>query len=263
VDLQLADKKAFISGSTQGIGYATARALAAEGAAVVLHGRTSAGVERAVAQLQAERPGVDVSGVAVDVAQGDQARDVIDSLGSVDILVNNVGVFELKPFTAITDEDWRHVFDVNVMSAVRLSRQLLPGMLAQGWGRIVFISSESGVNVPADMIHYGVSKAAMLALGNGLAKLTRGTQVTVNAIVGGPTYSDGVASAVRSIADARGVSEDEMRAAIAQGNATSLVQRFLDPAELASLVAYLASPLSAATNGSALRADGGTLVQVL
>jgi NAD(P)-dependent dehydrogenase (short-subunit alcohol dehydrogenase family) len=235
VDLQLAGKKAFISGSTQGIGYATARALAAEGAAVVLHGRTSERVEQAVARLQAERHGVDVSGVAVDVAQGDQARDVIDSLGAVDIL----------------------------MSAVRLSRQLLPGMLAQGWGRIVFISSESGVNVPADMIHYGVSKAAILALGNGLAKLTRGTQVTVNAIVGGPTYSDGVASAVRSIADARGVSEDEMRAAIAQGDATSLVQRFLDPAELASLVAYLASPLSSATNGSALRADGGTLVQVL
>ena len=263
MDLQLAGKKAFISGSTQGIGYAAARALAAEGAAVVLHGRTVERVDQAVARLQAEGHGVEVSGVPFDVARDDEAREAIDSLGPVDVLVNNVGVFEVTPFTAITDEDWRYVFEVNVMSAVRLSRQLLPGMLARGWGRVVLVSSESGVDVPADMIHYGVSKAATLALGNGLAKLTRGTQVTVNAVVGGPTYSDGVASAVRGIAELRGVPEDEMKAAITQAKATSLVQRFLEPAELASLVAYLASPLSAATNGSALRADGGTLAQVL
>lgn len=263
MDLQLAGKTAFISGSTQGIGYAIAQALAAEGVAVVLHGRDSERVQHGVRRLQAGGHGVEVSGVAVDVADDDQLRDVIGSMGAVDILINNVGIFEVKPFTAITDEDWRHFFDVNVMSAVRLSRQLLPGMLAQGWGRIVFISSESGVNVPADMIHYGVSKAALLALSNGLAKLTRGTEVTVNAIAGGPTYSDGVASVVRELADARGIPEDEMKAAIAQGNATSLVQRLRDPAELASLAAYLASQLSAATNGSVLRADGGTLVQVL
>ncbi len=263
MDLQLAGKSAFISGSTQGIGYATAQALAAEGVAVVLHGRTSERVEEAVARLRAEGHGVEVSGVAGDVADGTQVREVLGALGAVDILVNNVGLFEVKPFAAVTDEDWQLFFDVNVMSAVRLSRQLLPGMLARGWGRIVFISSESGVNVPADMIHYGVTKAALLALSNGLAKLTRGSEVTVNAVVGGPTYSDGVATAVRSIAEAQGVSEADMRAAVAQGNATSLVQRFLDPAELASLTTYLASPLSAATNGSALRADGGTLVQVL
>lgn len=263
MDLQLAGKRAFVSGSTQGIGYAIAQALAAEGVAVVLHGRTSERVEHAVARLRAEEHGVEVSGVAGDFADHDQVEQVLDELRAVDVLVNNVGLFEVKPFATVTDEDWQLFYDVNVMSAVRLSRELLPGMLDRGWGRIVFISSESGVNVPADMIHYGVTKAALLALSNGLAKLTRGTEVTVNAVVGGPTWSDGVATAVRSIAEAQGVPEADLKAAIAQRNATSLVQRFLDPAELASLVAYLASPLSAATNGSALRADGGTLVQVL
>lgn len=263
MDLQLAGKSAFISGSTQGIGYATAQALAAEGVAVVLNGRTSERVEEAVARLRAEDHGVEVSGVASDFADDRQVREMLGALGEVDILVNNVGLFEVKPFTEVTDEDWQLFHDVNVMSAVRLSRRLLPGMLNRGWGRIVFVSSESGVNVPADMIHYGVTKAALLALSNGLAKLTRGTEVTVNAVVGGPTYSDGVATAVRSIAKTQGVPEADMKAAIAQGNATSLVQRFLHPAELASLTTYLASPLSAATNGSALRADGGTLVHVL
>ena len=263
MDLQLAGKSAFISGSTQGIGYATARALAAEGVAVVLHGRTHERVEAAVARLRAEEHGAEVTGVAGDFADDAGVRQVLDALGDVDILVNSVGLFEVKPFTAVTDEDWQLFHDVNVMSAVRLSRQLLPGMLARGWGRIVVMSSESGVSVPADMIHYGVTKAALLALSNGLAKLTRGSEVTVNAIVGGPTWSDGVATAVRSVAEAQGLPEADVKAAIAQQNATSLVQRFLDPAELASLATYLASPLSAATNGSALRADGGTLVQVL
>ena len=263
MDLQLAGRTAFVSGSTQGIGYATAQALAAEGVSVVLHGRTSERVEQAVARLREQQPDVEVSGVAGDVSDDDGVRQLLGALRDVDILVNNVGLFEVKPFAAVTDEDWRRFHDVNVMSAVRLSRHLLPGMLARGWGRIVFISSESGIDVPADMIHYGVTKAALLALSNGLAKLTRGTEVTVNAIVGGPTWSDGVAAAVRAVAEARGVPEADMKAAVAQANTTSLVQRFLDPAELASLATYLASPRSAATNGSALRADGGTLVQVL
>jgi len=262
VDLQLRGKSAFISGSTRGIGYAVAGALAAEGVAVVLHGRTDEGVERAVARLRAEGHGVEVSGVAGDFADEAGARAVLDALGPVDVLVNNVGLFEVKPFASLTDQDWQLFHDVNVMSAVRLSRRLLPGMLARGWGRILFTGSESGVNVPADMIHYGVTKAAVLALANGLAKLTRGSEVTVNTVLGGPTYSDGVAAAVRSLAEARGVPEAEMKAAVAQRNTTSLVQRFLEPSELASLVTYLASPLSAATNGSALRADGGTLVHV-
>lgn len=263
MDLQLAGKRAFVSGSTRGIGHAVARVLAAEGAAVVLHGRTPEGIDRAVDALRAEGHGVVVSGVAGDVSDDDQVRRLLEGVGDVDVLVNNVGVFELRAFTTTTDEDWRRVLDVNLMSAVRLSRQLLPGMLERGWGRIVMVSSESGVDVPSDMIGYGVSKAAMLALGNGLAKLTRGTEVTVNTILGGPTYSDGVASAVRSVAELQGLAEEDMKAAIAAGNTTSLVQRFLEPAELASLVAYLASPLSSAVTGAALRADGGRLVQVL
>ena len=263
MDLQLTGKRAFISGSTRGIGHAVARVLAAEGAAVVLHGRTAAAVEHAVSGLQAQGYGVEVSGVAGDVADDDQVGRLLEAVGDVDILVNNVGVYDVKPFGEISDEAWRHALDVNVMSAVRLSRRLLPAMLERGWGRIVMVSSESGVDVPANMIHYGVSKAAMLALSNGLAKLTRGTEVTVNTILGGPTYSDGVASAVRHVADAQALSESEMKAAIAASITSSLVQRFLEPSELASLVAYLASPLASATNGSALRADGGRLVQVL
>ncbi|MCA0143971.1 SDR family NAD(P)-dependent oxidoreductase [Blastococcus sp. LR1] len=263
MDLRLTGKRAFISGSTQGIGYAVARALAAEGAAVVLHGRTPDGVQAAVRRLREEEHGTEVSGIAGNVADDDELGRLLEAVGDVDVLVNNVGVFEVRPFAALTDADWRRVLDVNLMSAVRLSRQLMPGMLERGWGRIVMVSSESGVDVPADMIHYGVSKAAVLALSNGLAKLTRGTGVTVNTVLGGPTYSDGVASAVRHVADVQGLSEEDMKAAIAASNTSSLVQRFLEPAELASLVTYLASPLSSATNGAALRADGGRLVQVL
>jgi NAD(P)-dependent dehydrogenase (short-subunit alcohol dehydrogenase family) len=220
-------------------------------------------VDDDVRRLRAEERGVEVSGVAADVADDGQVARLLEAVGDVDVLVNNVGVFEVASFAAIADEEWRRLIDVNLMSAVRLSRHLLPGMLERGWGRIVMVSSESGVDVPADMIHYGVSKAAVLALGNGLAKLTRGTEVTVNTVLGGPTYSDGVASAVRHVAELQGQSEDDVKAAIAAGNTSSLVQRFLEPAELASLVTYLASPLASATNGGALRADGGRLVQVL
>jgi NAD(P)-dependent dehydrogenase (short-subunit alcohol dehydrogenase family) len=266
VDLQLGGERAFISGSTRGIGFAVARALAAEGAEVVLHGRSPEAVQEAVGRLRVDVAGAQVSGVAGDVADGGQVQQVVEAVladGDVDVLVNNVGLFEVKSFEEVTDEDWQLFLDVNVMSAVRLSRALLPGMLERGWGRVVLVSSESGVDVPGDMVHYGVSKAAQLALGNGLAKLTRGTGVTVNSVIGGPTYSDGVASVVRSIAEAQGASEEDVKAALAGRSTSSLVQRFLDPAELASLVAYLASPLASGTNGSALRADGGKLVQVL
>jgi NAD(P)-dependent dehydrogenase (short-subunit alcohol dehydrogenase family) len=174
-------------------------------------------------------------------------------------LVNNVGRFEVKAFDAISDDDWQHYFDVNVMSGVRLSRHVLAGMVTRGWGRIVFISSESGVNIPADMVHYGLTKSAMLALSNGLAKLTRGTEVTVNTILGGPTYSEGVAEAVTQISRAQAMTEADLKAAIIAANRTSLLQRFIDPGEIANLALYLASPLSAATNGAAVRADGGVL----
>ena len=262
MQLGITGKRAFISGSTQGIGYAIARALLEEGASVVLNGRSSDGVQNAVSRLTGELPGAVVDGIAADftdAAQVARLLEKIDELGDVDILVNNVGLFELAEFGDIDDDQWQRYFDVNVMSGVRLSRHLLPGMLARNDGRIIFVASESGVNVPADMVHYGMTKAGMLAVGNGLAKLTRGTTVTVNSILGGPTYSDGVSRAVDAISAAQGMPAADLKAAIASGNMTSLLQRFIEPREIAALAAYLASPLSSATNGAAVRADGGAL----
>jgi NAD(P)-dependent dehydrogenase (short-subunit alcohol dehydrogenase family) len=263
VDMQLRNKRAFISGSTQGIGYSIAKALLLEGAAVVINGRDDTRVQQAVKNLEAEVPGGDVWGIAADFTNVAEVQRLLHSLGSVDILVNNLGIFELKPFTEIADDDWSRFFDVNLMSSVRLSRELLPGMLDAGWGRIIFIGSESGVNIPADMTHYGVTKAGMLALSNGLAKLTRGTGVTVNTILGGPTYSDGVANTVHNIAEAQRLSTEDLKAAIIGGNKTSLLERFIEPDEIANLAVYLSSPLSSATNGAAVRADGGVLTTML
>jgi len=170
-----------------------------------------------------------------------------------------VGLFEVAPFAEIPDEQWQRYFEVNVMSSVRLSRRIIGGMLARDWGRIIFVGTESAVSIPGDMLHYGATKAASMALGNGLAKLTRGTNVTVNTVVGGPTYSDGVANAVDELSRIQGVPADAMKTAIIGRNQTSLLQRFIEPEEIADLVRYLASPLSSATNGAALRADGGVL----
>lgn len=263
MDMRLDGKRAFVSGSTQGIGRAIARALLEEGAAVVVNGRDEGRVRDTVAGLAAEVPGADVMGAVADFAEPDQVRRLLADLGEVDVLVNNVGLFEVAPFADIPDEDWQRYLEVNLMSGVRLSRQVLPGMLERRWGRIIFVASESGVNVPGDMTHYGVTKAAQLALGNGLAKLTRGTEVTVNTILGGPTYSDGVARTVEGIAAAQGIPAEQLKGAIAAGNATSLLERFLEPDEIARLAVYLASPLSSATNGAAVRADGGVLTALL
>jgi len=266
MDMQLEGRRAFVSGSTQGIGYAVAAALAGEGAEVVLHGRTDERVAAAVERLRGRAPGAVVSGVAADVADpaqvGRMCRE-LDVIGPVDVLVNNVGVFGVQPFTEVDDAEWSRYLEVNLMSGVRLSRHLLGGMLDRGWGRVVFVASESGVDVPADMVAYGVTKAAQLALANGLAKLTRGTAVTVTSVVGGPTWSDGVASAVDEVARAQGMAPAELAAVLAGSRPTSLAQRFLEPDEVASLVCYLASPRSSATNGAALRADGGVLPTVL
>ena len=263
MDMRLQGRTAFVSGSTEGIGYAIASALAAEGVRVTVNGRDAARVEAAVARLREEHPGSDPAGLVADFADAAEVARLLDALGQVDVLVNNVGLFDLVDFDAADDAEWTRYLEVNLLSGVRLSRRLLPGMLARDWGRIVFVGSESGVDVPADMIPYGVSKAAMLALGNGLAKRTRGTGVTVNSVVGGPTWSDGVARTVAGIAAAQGVPTDEMRAAIIGRNPTTLLERFLEPAEIASLVTYLASPLASATNGAALRADGGVLTTTL
>lgn len=263
MDMQIATSRAFVSGSTQGIGYAIARALVAEGATVVVNGREPGRVEKVVAELRAAFPGAEVTGIAADFTDEVAVRDLLDRLDDVDILVNNVGLFGLAPFAEISDADWVRYLEVNLMSGVRLSRHVLGGMLERGRGRIVFVSSESGVNVPADMIHYGVTKAAMLALSNGLAKLTQGTGVTVNSILGGPTFSEGVAAAIDQVAQAQAMDPDRVKAAIIGGNATSLLQRFIEPAEIANLAVYLASPRSAATNGAAVRADGGVLTAML
>lgn len=263
MDMQLATKRAFISGSTQGIGYSIAKALLDEGVSVVINGRTKRRVESAVRKLRSEVPGGTVSGIAADFSNPVEVQDLLESIGTVDILVNNVGLFDVRPFEDVSDDDWSGYFDVNLMSGVRLSRALLPRMLDAGWGRVIFISSESGVNVPADMIHYGVTKAGMLALGNGLAKLTRGTGVTVNSILGGPTYSDGVAETVERIAEMQQLATDDLKTMIIGGNQTSLIQRFITPDEIANLAVFLASPLSSATNGAAVRADGGVLTTML
>lgn len=263
MDLQLAGKTAFISGSTQGIGYAVARMLAREGVSVTLHGRDTARLATAVETLRGEVPGALVDGIAADFAVPEQVERLCAELADVDILINNAGLFELKPFAEISADEWRRYFEVNTLSGALLARRMLPAMLARGWGRIVFISSESGVNVPADMIHYGVSKAAMMAVGNGLAKLTRGTGVTVNSVLGGPTYSDGVAATVEGIAAATGQSVADMKQAIIGTNQTSLLERFIEPDEIAAMVTFLASPRASATNGAAVRADGGVLTSVV
>ena len=263
MDLKLNGKSAFVSGSTEGIGYAIARTLATEGVDVTINGRDAAKLATAVESLRRDAPHVSISGVAADFADPAEVDRLCDEVADIDILVNNVGLFELKPFELISDEDWRLYFDVNVLSGVRVARRVMPAMLHRGWGRIVFVSSESGVNVPADMIHYGATKTAMLSVGNGLAKLTKGTGVTVNSVLGGPTYSDGVARTVETIADLQSLSADEMKASIMSANPTSLLGRFIEPSEIANMVTFLASPAASATNGSAVRVDGGVLTTVL
>lgn len=261
MDLKLTNKKVFVSGSTHGIGYAVAEACLAEGASVVINGRNEQRVAEAVERLRAAAPGRDVSGIVADFADSSQVRSLLDLLEEVDVLVNNVGLFDVAHFGEIQDKDWLRYFEINVMSGIRLSRHLLDAMLEKGWGRIIFIGTESAVDVPGDMIHYGATKAASLALSNGLAKLTRGTGVTVNTVLGGPTYSDGVAATVEEIAAANSMSPEDLKSTLVRHS--SLIQRFIEPNEIANLVAYLASPLSSATNGASLRADGGVLPTVI
>lgn len=264
MDLQLRSKTAFVSGSTQGIGFAIAKQLLAEGANVIINGRTQEKMDLALARLKQEIPGADVSGIAADFTNANEVDQLLQALPDVDILVNNVGIFDLRPFFDIRDSDWTRFFEVNVMSGVRLSRALLPKMLERKWGRVIFISSESGINIPENMIHYGMTKTAMLSISRGLSRLTKNTGVTVNTIIGGPTYSEGVAAAVEQISAAQSRDVEEVKTDLMKMlNPTSLLQRFIKPEEIAHLAAYLSSPLSTATNGAALRADGGVLNTIL
>ncbi|WP_404985386.1 SDR family NAD(P)-dependent oxidoreductase [Chryseobacterium sp. M5] len=260
MNLELTSKTAFISGSTQGIGFAIAQQLLQEGAEIIINGRHKEKTEKAVLKLQKQFPDSKVSGISADFSSKEEVNNLLNLLNNIDILINNVGIFELKDFSAISDEDWYTIFEINVMSSVKLSRHLLPKMLEKNWGRIIFISSESGMNIPGNMIHYGMTKASMMAIGNGLSKLTKGTEVTVNTILGGPTYSDGVASTIEHFAKTQNITVEQMKSAVVQQtNPDSLLQRFIDPKEIANLVTYLSSPLSIATNGASLRADGGVL----
>jgi NAD(P)-dependent dehydrogenase (short-subunit alcohol dehydrogenase family) len=257
MDLHLSDKTALVTGSTAGIGLEIARRLAVDGARVIITGRNKAKLDQAVDSIRTSG-GARVSGVLADAATEEGAATLVRATPSVDILVNNLGIYEIKDFAAITDADWRRYFEVNVLSGARLARAYFPGMLERNWGRIIFISSESGLVTPGEMIHYGMTKTAQLAVSRGLAALTKGTKVTVNSVLPGPTRSEGILDFLKSIASNPEALPGEIEAEFfAKGRPSSLLQRMIEPEEIANLVAYVASPLSSATNGAALRVDGG------
>jgi NAD(P)-dependent dehydrogenase (short-subunit alcohol dehydrogenase family) len=261
--IDLSGKTALVSGSTAGIGHAIARGLAATGADVVVNGRTQGKVDAAVAAITKAVPGSKVKGVAADVSTAAGCKALVAALPEVDILINNAGIFEPKGFFDIPDDDWTRFFDVNVMSGIRLSRAYMQGMLKRNWGRIVFISSESALMIPKEMIHYGMTKTAQLSVSRGLAELTRGTAVTVNSVMPGPTMSEGVETFVADLAKQNGQSEKEAAASfIKQHRPGSLIQRFATVEEIANMVVYVSSKEASATNGAALRAEGG-LVQTI
>jgi len=259
MDLKLADKLALVSGSTAGIGYSIAEALIREGARVIVNGRSQAGVDAALASLR-KTTNKDAIGFAGDLSDATVAEALARAHPGIGILVNNLGIFEPKPFEEIPDADWRRFFDVNVLSGARLARLVLPAMRRANWGRIIFISSESGMQIPAEMVHYGMTKAAQIAVARGLAESVAGTGITVNSVLPGPTKSRGVGDFVDALAKEQGKSGAEFeKDFFAHVRPTSLLKRFSTPEEVASLVAYVASPLSSATTGAALRVDGGTV----
>ena len=262
--IELNGKKALVTGSSGGIGLAIAIGLAEAGAQVVLHGRNATKLAQAGQTVTQQVAGAQVTTVQADLATADGAASVSAAHPDVDILVNNAGTFTPKSFTEITDDDWQSMMDTNVMSGIRLSRYYLPRMLAANWGRIVFISSESAVQIPAEMIHYGVSKTAQLAVSRGLAELTAGTDVTVNAVLPGPTRSDGVADFFAEMAKEQGVSQAQMEQDfIAQHRPTSLLRRLATVQEVANMVVYTCSTQASATNGAALRVDGGVVRSII
>ena len=261
--IDLSGKTALVTGSTTGIGHAIARGLASAGAAVVVNGRTQGKVDAAVAAIGRVVPGAKVRGVAADVSTAAGCKTLTTALPDVDILINNAGIYEPKGFFDIPDDDWSRFFEVNVMSGVRLARGYMPGMLKRNWGRIVFISSESALNIPKEMIHYGTTKTAQLAVSRGLAEMTRGTAVTVNSVLPGPTMSEGVETHMKDLAKQNGQSVEEVALRfIKKLRPTSLLQRFASVEEVANMVVYVSSKEASATNGAALRAEGG-IVQTI
>jgi NAD(P)-dependent dehydrogenase (short-subunit alcohol dehydrogenase family) len=264
MNLEVEGKSALVTGSTAGIGYAVAERLAREGASVIINGRTQPRVDQALAKLN--RPGgrTSAKGLAADLGTANGVRQAIEQFPDIDILVNNLGIFEPTAFEEISDADWLRFFEVNVMSGVRLSRHHLPRMKHRNWGRIIFISSESAVQIPAEMVHYGMTKTAQLALSRGMAEITAGTNVTVNSVLVGPTASEGVIGFVDQLAAKQKKDRSSVEKEFFQSmRPTSLLRRFIKPKEIAAFVAFLCSPLSSAINGAALRADGGVVRSIL
>lgn len=260
MDLGLNGKLTLVTGSTAGIGFATAEALAREGARVVVNGRTAARVDAALAELRKAAPNAEIQGVAADVSTAAGCARLIAAHPEADVLVNNMGIFEPRRFEEISDADWLRFFEANVLSGVRLARHYVRGMRARNWGRIVFVSSESGVQIPAEMIHYGVSKTAQIAVARGLAETLTGTQVTVNSVLPGPTASEGVSRYIAQAVAASGKDEATLeREFFSTARPSSILQRFAAPAEVASLIAYVCSAKASATTGAALRVDGGVV----
>jgi NAD(P)-dependent dehydrogenase (short-subunit alcohol dehydrogenase family) len=256
----LKDKVAIVTGSTEGIGFATAAGLARVAAHVIVTGRTKKKVDAAVQRLKSAVPKASAQGVAGDLSGAEGCAALLRAVPQADILVNNVGIYELKPFLEIPDEDWERFFQTNVMSGVRLSRAYMPGMLARNWGRVIFLSSESGLNIPAEMIHYGFTKTAVLGISRGLAKLAAGTGVTVNAVLPGPTRTEGVEAMLKGEAKRTGKSIDELGTAfVMQHRPSSIIRRLATAEEVANMIVYACSPQASATTGAALRVDGGVV----
>lgn len=264
MDLKLQGKTALVTGSTAGIGFAIAKLLAQEGATVAINGRTDERVMSAMNNIKSTFPGAKLISATADLTSAEGAASVIKRLPDIDILVNNLGIYQVKAFFDITDEEWQHIVNTNIMSGVRLSRHYLNTMLKKNWGRIIFISSESGVQIPAEMIHYGVTKTAQLALARGLAELTANSNVTVNSVLPGPTRSEGVEHFITNVAKEKQITPEQLeKDFFTTVRPSSLLKRFATQDEVAALVAYIASPLSAATNGAALRVDGGVIRAII
>ncbi|HMI54167.1 MAG TPA: SDR family NAD(P)-dependent oxidoreductase [Candidatus Saccharimonadales bacterium] len=264
MDLGLKGKSAVVSGSTAGIGFAIAALLAEEGAHVVVNGRTEARVAEALKKIRAGGKHVNVRGVAADLGTAEGVEKFVAEVSAADVLINNLGIFEPKPFMDIPDADWLRFFEVNVLSGVRLARAYLPGMLKKNWGRIIFVSSESGQQIPAEMVHYGMTKTAQIAVARGLAESVAGTGVTVNSVLPGPTASEGVEGFVQELAKQQGISKSEIeKQFFSTARPSSLLKRFETPEEIAAVVAFVASTQSVTINGSAVRAEGGVVRSIL
>jgi NAD(P)-dependent dehydrogenase (short-subunit alcohol dehydrogenase family) len=260
LNIDCSGQTALVTGSTAGIGFAIALGLARAGAAVVINGRSARSVEAALQNLRTAAPAIEARGVVANLAAAEGCSALIAAVPDPDILINNLGIYGPKDFFAISDDEWQQFFETNVMSGVRLSRAYLPGMLKRNRGRIIFISSESALNIPADMLHYGFTKTAQLSISRGLAKLTRGSNVTVNSVLPGPTLSDGVVTMLSKAASQQGKSIDAAaREFVRTQRPSSIIARAATAEEVANMVVYVASPLASATNGAALRVDGGVI----